>query len=129
VDLEAVQLSAPEEVRQLVGSEVARSGLVRAEGMLMFEPPEGAFALLWRETICLAVARTAIGDENAPARLIELAVPDNIAGDELSEPVEQLAGEWVGSGDALGVAQEAKHAPEIGMSQGDHDTEDTTIFV
>lgn len=95
----------------------------------MFEPPEGAFALLWRETICLAVASTAIRDENPPARLIELAVPDDIAGDELSEPDEQLAREWVGAGDALGVAQEAKHAPEIGVSQGDHDTEDTTILV
>jgi hypothetical protein len=97
--------------------------------MLMFEPPEDAFFLLWRETICLAVAATAIGDENAPAPLIELAVPDDIAGDELSETNEQFAREWVGAGDALGVAQEAKDGPEIGVSQGDHDTEDTTIFV
>ena len=59
---------------------------------------------LRRNRVDLARASAALVEEYAPARLIELAVPDELARDELSEPVEQLARKGVGVGDGLGIA-------------------------
>jgi hypothetical protein len=124
-----VQLSARDEVRQLVRGEVARLRLVRAERVLVFELPEGAYPLLRRNCVDLAGVRAAIEDEDAPTRLVELAVSDEVARDELSEPVEQLARERIGAGRALGLTQETERPLEIGVSQYPQETKDTTIVV
>ena len=80
VDLKAVPLSARDEVRKLVRRDVARAGRVAPEGDLVYQPPEGASEpLLVRLTrVDLTAAGAGLVGDDAPARLIELLIRDEI---------------------------------------------------
>jgi hypothetical protein len=87
--------------------------------MLVLEAPEVVNGLLRRETVGLASARAG-HDENPLAGLIEFAVPDELAGNELLEPLEELVRERIEPAHLLGLLQEAKRPPKIRVAQNGH---------
>lgn len=121
VDLEPVQLSSRNEIRQLVRPEVAGLRLVDADRVLVFEPPEGAQFLIRRNRVDLGGVRTTVQKEHTSARLIELAIADEVARDEVAEPIEDITGEWIGPTHSLRLAEKTQRALEISSSQCGHE--------
>lgn len=105
VDLEPVQLPAGQEIGELARREVERALLIPAAWMLIPQSPVDIRSRGRRCRQGLGVF-AALVEQELPLDAVELAVADELAGNELPEPVEQLGREWIRTGYRLGLAEE-----------------------
>lgn len=96
VDLEPKQLSARQEVRELVSGEVAGAVLIGADRELVSQPPERFLDARRRRLVYLAPARAGLVKDGPLAGAVKLRVADAVARDELAEPVEEFGRNAVG---------------------------------